>query len=568
MLPMEAAKKTILQIFVATHTLEVPFFQRKYIWAEENWERFLDDMSSVSEENKEYFLGSIITKKQDDDVKSIIDGQQRLTTLTIFFKVLYDIHHEEKRSFLKTIDDELIISHNYHDRKVYESILIGNIEDISDEQKDTRIFKCYDYFKTKSDKLEKIDHKKILKKVYFVGIELDGDEDEQEIFDTLNSLGVSLTTAELLKNELYSRYEESFFKDTWQLTFESDDNKDYWSQKITGGRQRRENIDFFLQSFLIIEKAEKANENLTDYISTSSIYKNYKKFIQDGKKNDVKFKHAFINNLIDEAKLYKNIINPEYLEQAVTSPIERINLIVFGLNTTTVIPYLLYLRRNVKNEDEFDKMISLIENYLIRRLICKEKTNRYNNFFAELIKDSIKSYNVLSDKLLGASDTDKFPNDEQFKDNVLNVKLSNQQAKVFLYLLESYFKKDLKMAMQLKGMRTFSLEHIMPKKWKTHWKKYEEYTDEKRDELIMTLGNLTILPSSLNAAIQNSSWKNKKKGDSKKRKLGLEEYSKGITIFDHDDYLGSDDWNEYIIIDRAEFLARKSLKVWPYPKNL
>ena len=93
---MEAGKKSIADIFNDGRILEIPFFQRAYVWDREQWERFLEDMELVSESNKPYFLGSLISKQQETemnsdagDVRTLIDGQQRITTLIIFFKVLF-----------------------------------------------------------------------------------------------------------------------------------------------------------------------------------------------------------------------------------------------------------------------------------------------------------------------------------------------------------------------------------------------------------------------------------------------------------------------------------------------
>ena len=92
---MEAGKRTINDIFNGNKILEIPFFQRAYVWDTPQWERFLSDMEYVSQNNKPYFLGSVILKQQPTnsqqsvgDIRTVIDGQQRLTTLNIFFKVL------------------------------------------------------------------------------------------------------------------------------------------------------------------------------------------------------------------------------------------------------------------------------------------------------------------------------------------------------------------------------------------------------------------------------------------------------------------------------------------------
>lgn len=572
---MEAGKRTTSDIFNKNRILEIPFFQRSYVWEKDNWERFLDDMRAVSEENKDYFLGSVIIKQKETpsdsqigDVRSIIDGQQRLTTLTIFYKVLYDVLKRENAfdDIFKTYADkegnrELIIRHNHYDREAYEAILSSQItKEIRKKNKGSKILECYNYFLNNENILLTINPQTILNKVYFVGIDLTKEEDEQQIFDTINSLGVSLTTAELLKNELYGRNDETFFNKTWKNTFEGED-KEYWSQSITAGRFKRENVDLLLQAFLTIE-----SQAALEYIGTSSVFKNYKKFFKEKREADVGYdKTALINRLMVEAVRYRENIDPTFTQQAVSSNIERINQIIFGLNTTTIIPYLLYLVRTVEDENEVNRMVSLIENYLVRRLVCRETTKNYNYLFSSFIRNRIDNYDSLLSKLFSDNDSDKFPSDQDFKEGIAQSRLTNQQAKVFLYLLESSIRNNLKETTQLRGLDAYTLEHIMPKKWHSTWENdLSSEQSEQRDKLVLTLGNLTILTSSLNTAIKNAPWKIKKEG--KSGKPGLYEYSRGIKIFDQTQYLQSDYWDEEKISHRSHFLAEKAIETWIYPK--
>lgn len=572
---MEAGKRSTSDIFNKNRILEIPFFQRSYVWDTDNWERFLEDMKAVSDENKDYFLGSVIIKQKETptvgkigDVRAIIDGQQRLTTLTIFYKVLYSAHGQERmfdeifRTYGDTEEDkELIIRHNHYDREAYEAVLNNQVtKDVRKKCRDSQILACYDYFLKNQDVLTKIKPQVLLNKVYFVGIDLTKEEDEQQIFDTINSLGVSLTTAELLKNDLFGRDDEGLFNATWKEIFEGED-KEYWSQQITAGRNQRENIDLLLQAFLTIE-----SNAVTEYIGTSSVFKNYKKFFKDMEETKKGFdKRSLIKRLMVEASRYRENVDPSFTRQAACSSIERINQIIFGLNTTTIIPYLLFLIRNIESPLEIDRILMLIENYLMRRLVCRETTKNYNNLFASFIRNNIKSYDELLSKLLSDNDSDKFPNDQDFSEGIHLSKLSNQQAKVFLYLLETSIRNRDKESTQLRGLDDYTLEHILPKKWYKTWSSSELSSDRKsnRDRQILTLGNLTILTSGLNKSIQNSSWAIKKLG--KSGKSGLNEYARGIKIFDRPEFLGVDEWNEDKISERAKFLAEKAKEVWEYP---
>ena len=123
---MEAGKRTVSDLFNKGRSLEIPFFQRGYVWEEDNWDRFLDDMQNVSTQGTQYFLGSIILKQgstgsgsKAGDRRVVIDGQQRLTTILLFFKTLCDVMEEPglfKDQFFN-LAKEVILKHNHNDIK-------------------------------------------------------------------------------------------------------------------------------------------------------------------------------------------------------------------------------------------------------------------------------------------------------------------------------------------------------------------------------------------------------------------------------------------------------------------
>ncbi len=565
---MEAGKRTIELIFNKGRTLEIPFFQRSYVWETENWERFMNDMILVSKSNKEYFMGSLILKshqvsseKNIGDWRIVIDGQQRLTTIILFFKILCSIENNKtlfKDTFFNR-SKEIILKHNHNDYRIFEAIINDKLSDeLKEKYKNNNLLNCYNYFVKQKDLLKEISINNILDRLYFVGIDLGSEEDEQQIFDTINSLGVSLTTAELLKNELFKRSDEAFYEKTWKKAFEQDEDiKDYWDQKVTSGRQFRINIDLLLQSnLLIISKAD------TNYLGLSSLFNNYKNFLKKKESN----KNEFINTLIKYSELYKKNINPDLLNQDIDikSPIERFNLVIFGLNVTTIIPYVLYILNEVKGSEEQNKMLNLLECYLMRRFICKETTKNYNNLFASFIRNEINSYEKLSNKILKAEDpTNKLPTDESLKKAFFESKLTNQQAKVVLYIIEKSTRNPKNYSTNLRPLNEYSLEHIMPKKWRNNWKvsdSFNEQDKEKRDQLLLKLGNLTIITASLNSSIRDASWEIKKNGKGDKK--GLKEYSAGISIFEK--CLSYSEWDEDKITERGNELFELSKSIWEY----
>ena len=575
---MEAGKRTISDIFNKARILRIPFFQRGYVWNQDNWSRFLEDMIEVSKNNKDYFLGSSILKAEEvpsnekiGDRRSVVDGQQRLTTIVLFFKVLTEI--QSNPEFFKDVfynyQKQMILKHNHMDTDIFDAIVYDRLTDeLKEKYKENNILKCYEYFNIKRDEILKIDLSRLISHLYFVGIDLNKDEDEQQIFDTINSLGVRLTTAELLKNYLFTVAEDSeLYTRTWKEVFEKDeDTRCFWDQEITSGRTKRTNIDVLLQSYFFILKGN------NDF-KVSDLFQEYKRYIDENNiKKDICDEHGnslkenFVNDLIDYARLYREYIDYMSVKHDIDpeSYIQRINIVIFALEMTTLIPYVLYILHNVKDLESQNQIFKFLENYIIRRLICQYTTKNYNNLFASLVGKKISTVNELKQIVMDSnSEIDKYPTDDEINIKFENVSLSHKIAKGILYLLELTVRSNRHQTL-LKGIEYFDLEHILPQNWRDNWQ--IEVTDNEdinkkeaeRDILLRTIGNLTILTGSLNRSIKNADWNTKKNGNGKKD--GLKIYAEGIETFSP--YLELSDWDETSIKNRSSYLKEKFFEVW------
>lgn len=570
---MEASKKNITEIFNRASKLQVPYFQRSYVWKKDQWERFLDDMEFATHSNRHYFMGAVILKQQETQIGepatfTVIDGQQRLTTFTLFFKALYEANGQGEmfRTVFTTFNDSLIMEHNHFDRPIFEAILNDRLEDIADTDKSSTIFKCYDYFK-KTIKPNQIDPNRLYSNVMFVGITLQRDEDEQQIFDTINSLGVRLTTAELLKNYLFNRNFDAY-EQFWRTTFEVDQpTRDYWDTEVTAGRIQRTNIDLFLQAYLSIRiqdpELNVSSEAKERFYKVESIFASYKEFIEEYFKD----KEKLIVELQEYAKLYRSIINPLATAQYLASNdrISRLNIIVFGLEMTTIIPYVLFVSKHVVDEAEKEKMLAYLETYIMRRVTSRSTTKNYNNLFRSLILNQVTSFEQLEEYFISRSDaTNRLPSDTQLSEAFKDEALTNKQAKTVLYLIESAIHSN-RHSTKLLDYDDYSLEHVMPKQWRNNWSKEglsPEQLDE-RDELLLTLGNLTLLTSTLNSAIRDASWEKKVQGTS--TSPGLKHFAQGLDTFSH--YIDRPEWNEVVINERADELINHAVTIWNIPAD-
>lgn len=573
---MEAAKKTINDIFNRSRILEIPFFQRAYVWGSEQWERFLDDMKHISRAKKPYFFGSVILKQRSTpvdesvgDVRLLIDGQQRLTTLIIFFKVLSlkddSLDYLFEKFMLEHSQNELAFWHNHNDRKSFERVCnLEKPETIGDVENDN-ILGVYQFFKENAC-VEDLDVKAINGNLTFISISLSSAEDEQQIFDTLNSLGVRLTTAELLKNHLFNRDQFNVYESNWKSVFEKDDEtKQYWDREITIG-MRRTFIDLFFYAYLQIKVQDPARrvsgKDKENFSRVENLFQSYKKFL---KKYSLETS-TVIAEIKEYAEIFRTHFDYDVIEKSLPAEfgIERINAIIWGLGISTLIPYTLFILKNVDDSGERRDLFGAIESYIMRRLVVRASTKNYNQLFSEsMIHNRILSADAFRTHIQKSGDhLYSMPTDADFKSGFAESKLINKQSRGVLYFIETKLQQSEKSATQLLGLDRYHLEHLMPKKWETHWKLPDASQEAKdaRSKILLTLGNLAIIRPSLNASIKNADWATKKSGNST-RNPGLEHYASGLETMV--DCLKVDDWNEQEIENRAKDLCKKAMKIWP-----
>ena len=566
---MDASKCSVHSVFNGYRILEIPFFQRAYVWKKPQWKRFLEDMEFISKSGKPYFLGSIILKQQETNTgsgerRTVIDGQQRLTTLSIFLKVLsLKIKDPNIISMLKIAaqNNAVALQHNYHDLPAFNKVI--NLKDEGKIEGTDLISEAYRYFSEHVNPA-KLNFQKLFANISFVVIDLSYQEDEQQIFDTINSLGVKLTTAELLKNYLFERDQMDIYKEFWFDIFESDKNsKSYWDTQLYAGRFERSLIDLFFYSYLQI-KIQDPNLAITSddkigLTKVTGLFYSYKAMLEKYKVD----KKEFLNEVREYARIFRKSFNPNVYQSELTNgkQLDRMSLIVFSLDTTTLISYMLYVLKNAE-ESEAVEILKYLESYIMRRMVCHANTKNYNQLFSErLIINQVLTKKKLKEFIETQADLVNFmPSNKELREGFMSSKLVNNQSKGILYLIESKVRNHSRQSTALRGFEYYQLEHLMPKKWLANWNDgLSDPKKEKRDRKLLTLGNLSILSGRLNAAIKNSSWETKKSGT--KSGSGLDEYAAGLETIHP--YLKKKKWDEKAIEERAEFLYEKASEAWP-----
>ena len=287
--------------------------------------------------------------------------------------------------------------------------------------------------------------------------------------------------------------------------------------------------------------------------------KSYQDFID---KYCAKDKNVVLKHMADYAACFAETFRPDSCERSIPSAygMERMNVIIFGLKNTTVIPYVLYVAKEIQNPDSRNEIFAVLESYIMRRMIVRATTKNSNNLFASLILNNVLDAATLKERLSRSGDvTTYFPDDRELLQGFKESKLINLQSKGVLYMMESAI-QPVNAAMVLLGFKGYSLEHLMPKKWRNNWAPCEtEELAKERDSCLLTLGNLAIIPQPLNASIRDANWTVKKAGKGTANP-GLELCASGLLTIH--DVLKEPEWTEGKIDARADWLFEQAKRIW------
>ena len=572
---MQPTKATIDQLLAPGTAMYVPFYQRAYVWKKPLWQRFIRDMEYISNTDEEYFIGSTILKRREPKDSetmswSVVDGQQRITTFAIFFKVIdlkdEDSHHPFDQTF-RLYDNTLKIKHSMIDSEAFERIANLKKDEKLDGEERSNLIRAYNYFQEHLD-VSKINLLNIKRRLWFISINLEKDENEHRIFDTINSIGMRLNTEQLLKNYLFSETTVDDYTKIWKPVFETDDiTISYWGREISMGKSAMTSISdrfFDLLMQIIIHDSRNnfsSEEKKRLRLKTEGLFANYQKIIEAGHWDKI----DFAKEITDYAKVFRELFVQNEIKkdpESFKTPLKRILLVIFTLDVGTALPYIVYAAKNCDDETERNRIFSLLESYIVRRIICNKKSGNYSDLFIEtMIGRRMLTYDAISDYLRSKKPNESLhmPYNIELEDAFKgNAKLNDTKAKSILYLLESAIRQEEQTV--LRPLLDYSLEHLMPQKWEKNWPMPKGLSElqqinfkSTRNQAIKVLGNMGIITQGLNKQVSNYAWQ-------KKLSKGLKEKAEGILTLKI--AIGHEKWDEERILERAEWLAMKANEIW------
>lgn len=556
---MEAKATTLLNFIKENqkNQLVIPIYQRLYSWEKEQCKQLWDDIIKIGGNDKMdgHFIGSILyvldNITHSNNTLLIIDGQQRLTTITILLIALRDHLNDEVER--KEIEDHYLINSDKDGDKKFRLILSESDKDtlLSLIDKDRRkpsepslkIMENFELFeewiRKNTDKLETIF--KGLKKLMIVWIALEkGKDDPQLIFESMNSKGIELTQADLLRNYIIMETEvgkrEDFYNQYWRAMEEDFKQSEKQSKKQS---KREDLFSKFVRHYLTIKIGKIPNEK--------RVYEAFKDYQQK--------ERIEIEDLLKDLQKYCGYFCQIAFKKEADKDLNKALSFLVDLEMDVIYPLLLELYSDysdgVLSKADFIPTIYLTESYICRRAVCGLGTNSLNKVFLSFTKHIQKDeyFKSLKAHFGYLTEKQRFPNNDEFKKLFITINFYKFGKKEYFFeRLENF---DTKEPVNTKEC---TIEHIMPKTLNLEWKRdLGENFQAIHDKYLHTIGNLTL--TGYNKEYSNKSFQEKRDMEKgfKQSPLRLNQGLRDLESF-----------GEKEIEKRANDLADWALKIWTY----
>ncbi len=526
--------------------LVIPIYQRVYSWEKEQCKELWDDIIKIGGDDQMngHFIGSILYVldgiTHSDNALLIIDGQQRLTTITLLLTALRD-HWSDKR---KEIEDDYLINSDKDGDKKFRLILSDSDKDTllslidKDKRKpsepSSKIVENFKFFEKwiseNTNKLETIF--KGLEKLMIVYIALEkGKDDPQLIFESMNSKGMELSQTDLIRNYIVMETEvekrEGFY------------NK-YWRAMEEEFEQNKKLFDRFVRHYLTIKTRDIPNINKV-YVA----FKDYRQKEGIG-----------IEDLLKDLQKYCGYFCQIVFKKEADKDLNKALGFLVDLEMDVVYPLLLELYSDysdgVLSKDDFIRSIALIESYICRRAVCGLGANSLNKVFLSFTKHIQKDeyFKSLKAHFGYLTEKQRFPNNDEFKNLFITIDFYKfKKREYFFERLENFDTKEPV------NTQKCTIEHIMPQTLTEEWERdLGENFQAIHDKYLHTIGNLTL--TGYNQEYSNNSFQEKRDMEKgfKDSPLRLNQGLRDLESFGEEE-----------IKKRANDLADLALKIWTYP---
>lgn len=595
--------KTPQEIFFSPQRFLVPLFQRPYVWSKDGqWAPLWDDVRRVAERVERWeqvtphFLGAVVLQQQQTEigtlgVRTIIDGQQRLTTLQLLLDAVHERVHtagfialahqvldlvQNPEHFTLSDEDQFKVWPTNRDRAAFNEVMAAEppVDYDSLKTASSRMAMAHQYFGTEIDRwLASGDPERratalvqtVSRFLQIVVIDLQADEDAQEIFETLNARGTPLTAADLIKNFVFQRLEateadaERAYHSYWE-----DFETPFWEREVSAGRVLYSRSSLFLTQWLV-------SKSLKD-VPAREVFAQFKNHVSDA---DTPVE-ALLPQVRRSAEIYRAFTEGAAIP---SGPLNRLDLFIYRtstLDSEVIKPLLLWLLDPDLPripEDSLDLALSSLESWLVRRALVRGSTKAYNRFIVDVLNvassaDRATAGMIIRDVLAKQDSPNTYwPGDNEIRRELSSLpiyrRLARGRLRMILEAIEDHRRgwdtpRPLHEQPIVRG--TCTIEHIMPQEWRAFWPGTEiDASGARRDDTTQTLGNLTLLTQALNTRVSNGPWAGAK---GKRSSFALHT---SILLTREVLELGREHWDDGLIHERTERMIDEILAIWAVP---
>ncbi|HRE57639.1 MAG TPA: DUF262 domain-containing protein [Candidatus Kapabacteria bacterium] len=562
------ANETKVDKFLATNEtiFAIPVYQRNYDWTLSQCKQLLYDIIETGKNDSinAHFIGSIVYVHDDVYTASglteltIIDGQQRLTTLTLIYIALYKLakkNNDESianRCFKRLINDDspdeekLKLKPTENNKEALRHIL--NSAEGEEFRGYSKIIENFEYFKSAitSENLETV--QRGLSKLIFVDIALDRQKDNpQRIFESLNSTGLELSQADLIRNYilmgLSRTNQEKIYKSYWEVI-----EKNAKDETLNKTR-----VSEFIRDYLTLKNKEIPNKGDV-YITFKTNYPT----------TTVDQLEEILSELKSLSKFYNKLVNPKNeTDREIKQQLDYIS----RLEINVAFPFLMKVyedySKKLIDKPTLISILSLVQSFTFRRFILGLPTNALNKIFMTLY-DKVEYNNYLvsiQKSLMQRSGVQRFPRNTETVNALKEKDVYNIKPKNRTYLLERIENFQNNEPVHIEGNSDITIEHIFPQNPDPKWK-IELGSDEYnfiKENYLNTIGNLTL--SGNNGKLGNKSFEDKKVMNID----GNEQGYKFSRLWLNRDLKEKTKWDKEEIEMRANQIAERFLKIWQIP---
>lgn len=609
---MKANTLTPTEIFGNQIRYVVPLYQRPYVWNRaDQWEPLWEDIRTLAEKVLEHpggfglpavsphFLGAIVLDQQLNAVnligsRAVIDGQQRLTTLQLMLDAAQLVIAEHGRVMdgesmrVLVENNAAMVTDSDHVFKVWPTdrdqdafrAAMDNNATPSGPQLDSSIVKAHAYFEsvmrewvTQTSERTAEDRAGALatalrQHLRLVVIDLEPGDNAQVIFETLNHRGAPLLAADLIKNLVFQMAEaQGLDSSALYAAYWKELDSDYWRQLVAQGRLYRPRIDVFMHRWLTM--------TLRREVKVDRVFTEFRDSVMLAPGADVETQLRLI---AADAAVHRGWESLD--EQSVPGRFRY--RVLQAMDSQVFAPVFLWLTRFPEAEmpaAQQEKALQALESWAVRRAMTRVTTRDYNNLVIDLLMaldehGPASAGDTTVSFLAGSSAESRFwPSDERVRSSMLTDRvyqtMNRARMRLVLEALEDAARSDLGEGQP--APKKLTIEHVMPQGWRTYWDDgtaADVAAAARRDAIVQTLGNLSLVTGRLNPTLSNRPWTNEEAqsrgaGTHGKRDYLLKHSNLKLNaslVHEH-----QDSWTEDDIAQRTSRLVETLLELWPVP---